>query len=404
VTERSEATGWPVTERSEATGWPGNVDPLADRRLRRPPAQRDAGADASRLRRLAGLAGLVVAVLAAGWLLTQPAPDPAPAPAGAADAGVRDVWPAATVVRTPGRLSDGRAYTPRYHKDVNTSVGMALTNDGAFVRLLVRTPTAERELLRLPAGENPQFNGFASEDDDLVFMTSAGSMSASALYRATWSDGVARLLTEDTGTVVFFNSQYDVVIADGAAHWAAAGANVTEIRSVPLAGGAVAVRRVDGSYALSAWPWLTSVETGAVRLHNPQTGATQSVPAAPDEMVTCGPVWCRVLVIGPGGQPARTDVMRPTGADRRRLAAGNTTSAVLDVALLDRFEVLTQSVDGDGPGPVSLTLILFDLSNNRAVPLARGVATVHARGPVVWWSTGSEEAVEWFALDLRTLN
>jgi hypothetical protein len=352
--------------------------------------------------RLIGLAGLVVAVLAAGWLLTLPAPDPAPVSPGAADAGVQDVWPGATVVRTPGRLSDGRAYTPWYHRDANTSVGTALTNDGAFVRLLVRTPTAERELLRLPAGDNPQFNGFASEGDDLVFMTSAGSMSASALYAATWSGGVARLLTEDTGTVVFFNSQYDVVVADGAVHWAAAGANVTEVRSVPLAGGAPAVRRVEGSFALSAWPWLTSAETGAVRLHNPQTGATQSVPAAPDEMVTCGPVWCRVLVIGPGGQPARTDIMRPTGADRRRLAAGNTTSAVLDVALLDRFEVLTQTASTDGP--VSLTLFLFDLSSDRAVPLARGVATVHARAPVVWWSTGNEEAVEWFALDLRALS
>jgi hypothetical protein len=64
-------------------------------------------------------------------------------------------------------------------------------------------------------------------------------------------------------------------------------------------------------------------------------------------MVACGPAWCRVLVIGPGGQPARTDVMRPTGADRR-VAAGNTTAGVLDVALLDRFEVLTQTTVGTG--------------------------------------------------------
>jgi len=203
---------------------------------------------------------------------------------------------------------------------------------------------------------------------------------------------------------VFFNSQYDVVIADGAVRWAAAGANgqFTEVRSVPLGGGTVSVQRIDGAFAMSAWPWLTSAGgSGSVQLRNATTGASIPVATAPDEMVTCGPVWCRVLVIGPGGQPARTDLMRPTGADRRRLAAGMTTSAVLDVALLDRFELLTQTMAGDGPA--LLTLILFDLTADRAVPLARGVATVQARGPVVWWSTGSDEAVEWFALDLRTL-
>jgi hypothetical protein len=356
--------------------------------------------------RLVGVISLTVAVIAAGVLLALPEPDPAPVAAGADP--VQDVWPAATIVRSPGRLSDGRAYTPRFHRDSTTSVGTALTADGAFLRLLVRSGATERELVRLPADDNPQYNGFAAAGDDLVFMASTGSMDSAAaatLYRADWNEGAAHMLTADTGTVVFFNSQYDVVAADGAAHWAAAGAGgqFTEVRSVPLAGGAVSTRRVDGAFAMSAWPWLTSSGSGLgnVRLHNLRTGAAQTVPAGRDELVTCGPVWCRVLVIGPGGQPARTDVMRPNGADRKRLAAGNTTSAVLDVALLDRFELLTQTTAGDGPA--TLALVLFDLPAGRAVPLARGVATVQARGPVVWWSTGSEEADEWFALDLRQL-
>ena len=359
-----------------------------------------------RVRQLAGLIGLVVAVLAAGRLLTLPEPDSAPA-AGPAGASVRDVWPKATIVRTSGRLPDGRAYTPWFHRDAGTSVGTALTGDGEFLRLLVRTSAGERELLRLPAADNPQFNGFASEGDALVFMATSGSMDeggATALYRASWSAGAAQVLTGDTGTVVFFNSQYDVVIADGAVRWAAAATNgeFTEVRSVPLAGGAVTVQRVDGAYAMSAWPWLASSGTTTVRLRNLRTGETVAVPTTPDEMVACGPAWCRVLVIGPGGQPARTDVMRPTGTDRRRVAAGNTTAGVLDVALLDRFEVLTQTTVGDGPA--ALTLILYDLAAGRAVPLARGVATVQARSPVLWWSTGTDEAAEWFALDLRTLS
>ena len=127
------------------------------------------------------------------------------------------------------------------------------------------------------------------------------------------------------------------------------------------------------------------------------------MPGAANEMVTCGPVWCRVLVIGPGGQPARTDVMRPTGADRMRMAAGNTTSAVLDVALLDRFEVLAQttaatgrrSADGDPVRrPGDRVGGAGHAASRRCRPAAR----------CVWWSTGSDEAVEWFALDLRTLN
>jgi hypothetical protein len=138
-----------------------------------------------------------------------------------------------------------------------------------------------------------------------------------------------------------------------------------------------------------------------VELFNLKTGEKITVPGSANELVTCGPAWCRVLLLGPGGQPARTDLMRPTGADRVRMAAGGVTAAVLDVALLDRFEVLSKTIGSDGPA--TLTVILYDAPANRSVVLASGVATVQARGPVVWWSTGEAEAVQWFALDLRTL-
>ena len=55
-------------------------------------------------------------------------------------------------------------------------------------------------------------------------------------------------------------------------------------------------------------------------------------------------------------------------------------------------------------GTGTLKLMLFDIPSGRSAVLATGVATVQARGPIVWWSTGEEEAVEWFALDLRTLS
>jgi len=361
--------------------------------------------------RTAGLVGLVLAVLAAGRLLTMPEPA-APPPAAVAETSVTDLWPAATVVRSAGRLADGRAYTPWYHLDGNVSVGTALTGDGSAMRLVVRSgagsAATERELMRLPSAGNPQFNGFATAGDDLVFMVSASgdaANSASMLYRAKWSTGAASVLARDTGQVVFFNSQYDVVVADGRAYWAAAGegGQFTEVRSVPLTGGRVTAQRVDGMYALSGWPWLTSAggsQGGPVELRNLATGERRSVGGQPNELVNCGPAWCRVMILGASGQPARTDVMRPDGSDRKRVAAGTISSAVLDVALLDRFEVLSQtSANGTG----ALKLMLFDVPSGRSTVLAAGVATVQARGAIVWWSTGEQEAVEWFTLDLRTL-
>lgn len=361
----------------------------------------------NRRSRVAGVAGLVVAVLAAGRLLTMPEPAPPPTPAAVAEQSVADRWPGAAIVRSPARLADGRAFTPWFHLDPATAVGTALTGDGAQMRLVVRSGTDERELIRLPAADNPQFNGFAAAGDDLLFMVSASGDAASAtsvLYRASWKSGPASVLTRDTGAVVFFNSQYDVLVTDGRVTWAAAATDgqATEIRSVPLAGGAVEVRRIDGQYALSAWPWATSAGTqgGSVELRNLVTGERKTVAGEGNEMVNCGPVWCRVMIIGAGGQPARTDVMRSDGSDRKRMAAGSVSSAVLDVALIDRFEVLAQATP---TGTGVLKLLLFDVPAGRSAVLAAGVATVQARGPIVWWSTGSDEAVEWYALDLRTL-
>lgn len=360
--------------------------------------------------RVAGLVGLILAVLAAGRLLTLPSP-PTPAPAATGETTVTDLWPAAKVVRSSGRLSDGRAYTPWFHLDASTSVGTALTSDGTQLRLVVRTGAgdgaAERELLRLPAGDNPQFNGFATAGDDLVFMVSANgdaATSASVLYRASWTTGTADVLTRDTGAVIFFNSQYDVVIQDGKVHWAAAGEGlqVTDIKSVPIGGGTVSTRRIDGAYALSAWPWMTSAggsQGNSVELRNLLTGERRYATGGTDEILNCGPVWCRVMLIGAGGLPARTDVMRPDGSDRKKMAAGTISSAVLDVALVDRFEVLAQTASSG-----VLKLLLFDVPSARSAVLATGAATVQGRGPIVWWSTGSDEAVEWYALDLRRLS
>jgi hypothetical protein len=216
------------------------------------------------------------------------------------------------------------------------------------------------------------------------------------------------MLTEDTGDVVLFNSQYDMVIAAGRLHWVSVspkGDTETEIRSVPLTGGAVSVRTEPGAWALSEWPWLVSAgsgQTGPVQLRDLDTRQVRTVQAASTELATCGPTWCRVLVLA-GDGPSRIDLMRPDGSDRRRVADGAATASVIDVALLDRFEVLSQST-GDQSAPISAQqLLLYDLKEKRVVVVADGVGIVQSRGGLLWWSTGDNETTSWHTLDLRTL-
>ena len=66
------------------------------------------------------------------------------------------------------------------------------------------------------------------------------------------------------------------------------------------------------------------------------------------ELTTCGPVWCRVLVMNGDGL-ARIDVMRPDGSARQRIAGRRPRAALPDVAVLDRFEILSETRPGLGP-------------------------------------------------------
>jgi hypothetical protein len=208
--------------------------------------------------------------------------------------------------------------------------------------------------------------------------------------------------------VVFYSSQYDLVIADGQLYWLAAARTatpVTEVRSVPLGGGPVTVRNVDGSYALSAWPWMVSAgtgQTGAVELRNLVDGRRVTVPAQPSELVSCSPAWCRVLVVSTVSGPARIDLMRPDGSDRRRVASGLVSAAIGDVAVLDRFEVLTLA-GRDGSATSNQQLMLYDAPKKRTIQVANGVGTVLCRAGILWWSTGDNETLRWHALDLHAL-
>jgi hypothetical protein len=365
---------------------------------------------------LSTLTSLAVALVAGGIFLAGSPPQRTVSASDATSSlpTLAQTWPAARPSDSPGRLPDGATYTPLLYLDPQASIGSAPTTDKTSVRVLVRTGAGQpRELHRVAADRNPQFAGMVSSGDAVVWTESTADATGHAdtrLWKADWRTATpAVALTTDTGDAIFFNSQYDLVVADGRVYWAAAGRSaqvVTEVRSVALAGGKVDVRSVPGAFSLSAWPWLVSAgsgQAGPVDLLDLVSGRRVRVPAAQTELLTCTPAWCRVLVISGSGGPARVDLMRVDGTARRRMAGARASAATADVALLDRFEVLSQNGSTGSPAS-SQQLMLYDAAKDRIVAVSQGVGVVSARGGVLSWSTGDNEALVWHALDLRTLS
>jgi hypothetical protein len=341
---------------------------------------------------------LGVALLAAGALLAGGLPERPAAPgAPAARPTAEQEWPDAA-------RADLRDLTvePLLFLDATTVAGQV--TDGDFVRLLVRKDGVERELRRLPATDDPRFEAMTVAGDELIWAESSGSRPVE-IWAVRRDGGDSRLITADTGNTLFYGNQYDLVVADGLVHWVAGeGDDTTQIRSVPLTGGTVRVREEPGRWSLSAWPWLTDdtgAQSGQVRMRELTTGREVRVPFSAAEWGMCVPAWCRVMVMSGDGL-ARIDVMRPDGSERRRVAGPGTQAAVSDVAVLDRFEILSE------PGPnYDLTgvagLVVHDLATGRTVTLSAAADLAATKDGVLWWSTGTQEAAVWHTLDLRTI-
>jgi hypothetical protein len=330
-------------------------------------------------------------------------------PAPAAPQAAAAAWPRVQQADTSGALADGPLYEPRLFVDARASVGTAPSPDGTALRLVLRAADgALRELRRLPLADNPQFDGFTLAGGTLAWAetVTAGDRGRTRMYVVDLRAATpARPLTADTGDVVFFGSDYDLVIARGRLHWAASGdgGRSTELRSVALTGGPIDTRTERGSWAQAAWPWLVSGgadRIGAVQVRNRDDGRTTDVPLSGVESTVCSAVWCRVLVQGAGGLD-RIDLMRPDGTDRRRIADGSAGAAVVDVAALDRFEILAVAGPDDAV-VTSARLMVYDIATGRIVDVADGVDNVMCRGGVLWWSTGTDDLTMWHALDLRT--
>ncbi|GAA1611561.1 hypothetical protein [Actinoplanes couchii] len=342
--------------------------------------------------------GLGAALVAAGALLAGTVPEPPVPEAGTGTRiTVEQAWPDAD-------RADLRDLTvePVHFLDATTAVGTITAGDR--VKLLIEKDGIARELRDLPADGDPRFEGMTAADNRLVWAESVNGKPVEI-----WSVGTdgakPRMLTADTGNTLFYGNQHDLVIAGGRVHWVAGeGDATTQIRSVALTGGAVTVREEKGQWAMSAWPWITDDtggQSGRIRMSNMDSGATIEVPFTGAEWGMCGPVWCRVSVMT-GEGTARIDLMHADGTQRRRVAGTDTQAAVNDVAVLDRFEILSV------PGPeADLTgtaaLLVHDLATGRDVPLAVAADLAATKDGVLWWSTGSQEAAVWHTLDLRTI-
>jgi hypothetical protein len=349
------------------------------------------------------VAGLAAAVVVVGVLLALPEP--------ARDAAAVPLSPTAVAsptfhgpptADTPGVLADSTIYTPRMYLDPQTSVGLAATADAQSLRLLLRTGAKVVELRRLAVGQNPQFDGFAVSGDTLVWAETLGD-SGTSLWRANWQSPTSPvMITDATGNATFAGSQYDVVISDGRVYWTAQPATgVTEVRSIPVDAvndGDVDVRRLTGDFALSQWPWVVGHggRGKPAQLRNLNTGQTLAVATAGDQNVTCTPTWCRLDTLATTGLKS-IDVKRPDGSKSAHVAGAEATPAIADATVLDRYiPLLTDQ-------PVGTGLSLYDLTTADTKLIAVNADNVRSAGSVLWWSTTSEDGVEWHAIDLSTL-
>ena len=347
--------------------------------------------------------GLAAALLAGAALLALPSGGSAqPAPVGAAVA-----WPRAERGTVQPVLPGGAAYRPGLFTDARTSIGTATGPGDRWLRLVRVGPGGSvRELRRLPRARHPSFPALTATGDVLAWVesTDGGRL---RLFTAGPTGGPApRELTADLGRARFYRSEYDLVIAGGRVHWVAAGpGDTTRVRSVALTGGPVRTRDEPGTWKLSAYPWLVngvSDTSGSTVLRDLTTGRDTPVRRERARATAaCSPAWCRVVSLTGDGR-SRIEVMRPDGSDRRRIGDGTVATVIVDVAPLDRFEVLSRI------GPTSeLTgnneLIVVDLATRRTVEVSPDAGSVSYRDGMLWWSTGKLDAIVWHALDLRTV-
>ncbi len=348
---------------------------------------------------------LVIALLAGGVMMARTTTHPLTPQPGRRAIGV--AWAHAQRANMPANLPDGPVFQPLLFLNSTTVLGTASSADAHWIRLVLHEADGSvRTLRRLPYGDGPSFENATVTGDVIAWTESTGDGPIQIWSADTRTAAPARRLTADTGNFTSSGNQYGLIIAGGRVYWTAVHGDedTTELRSTALDGGPIQIRPVSGSWALSAWPWLsndTGDHVGGTALRNLATGQDVEVRSTGSELTACSPTWCRMMVQNAGGL-VEIDEMHADGSDRRRIAGSGARAALTDVAVLDRFEVLSE------PGPYSdLTgtakLLVFDLKTGGTVDVAADAGTVGYGAGVLWWSTGSNETTTWHSVDLRTV-
>jgi hypothetical protein len=363
-------------------------------------------------RLVAALAGATALLVFAVPAQTSP---PAAAPTGPLPLAQR--WPAAKVASFPATLANGDTYAPLLFLSPTSSVGTAMSVDLTSLRLMLRTASGDSTIQTLTGQQQPSIVGMTVSAGRLYWLETGPDINGSphtTVWRYDPASGALVTLAKDGSSPMFIGSQYDTQVVGGRIYWISSDGQSsvanTQLRSVPIEpdAGAEEVRPLDAAYTMMAWPWVTTANNGTpgpVRIMNLETAASHVVAAGGTDILTCSPVWCLVTRSDPASQDVTVRVERADGTGARPLGDATMTPVCIDIGLLDRYEVLSQSVGPAAAATVNQRLWLDDLNSGELTLLsAAASASFGAHDGVVWWSTGDNETLTWHVLDLRTLH
>lgn len=354
------------------------------------------------------LAGALV--LAVAWLV-WPSPERGDSVTTPAD-DTPAVWDRWEVEPTdwPGTI-DGSAWRPVAFVDDSVALGVDAEGRLLYIEGGAATETGPAATVLAAPGAVPGVVATAVDRRHLAWIESVPDEAGRVVSELWIADreadgdpGRARLLTGDTGDVVLAGNAYDLQFADAGLHWLATARSAertTEHRSVGLDGGEVAVAEHPGAWQAAEWPWLASAGSdslGGARLVRADDGTEVPVEAGAEELALCSATWCRLIVTAADG--SRVDLVRTEGTDRVTVAEGFVSAVSSDVGLLDRFEPLEESVGTVGD---ARRVTLFDLADSQTYLVSPAAGETGADARRLWWSTGSEELLEWHVLDLTDL-
>jgi hypothetical protein len=262
----------------------------------------------------------------------------------------------------------------------------------------------------LPASAT-SYDAFAVTQTNVYVMRSStdrDGIGHESLWRVPQPAGSPVLMTADAGQALFQGSINDLQIAGNALRWVAStpdDPSTTQLRSIPLTGGATHVQALHGQYILSTYPMLYSSDpTNPPTLTDSRTGTVTAVHAARQAGTICDPLWCVLQGSDTTGRTTLT-LSHPDGTAPHRLGDANSSLITTDPTMLDRFVALSERSPAMDLAPNPTTqLWLYDIRTHTTVEITAAASTAFAAGRWLWWSTGDNETLTWHALDLVTLH